>query len=147
MSGIVCAIRGGPTSKPTIARAIELAKETSLVLHFLYIVNLDFLAYTESSRVRLIKQEMHEMGDFIVLAAKEKAENEGVDTEVAVRDGTVSEGIIEFSKEIEADYVVLGNPRAEEEENVFTRERFESFISMVEEESGAKVVLSEIDES
>ncbi|MGD8633017.1 MAG: universal stress protein [Anaerolineales bacterium] len=147
MSGIVCAIRGGPTSKPTIARAIALAKETDLVLYFLYIVNLDFLAYTESSRVRVIKEELHEMGDFIVLAAQEKAENKGVDAQGAVRDGTVSEGIIEFSKEIEADYVVLGSPQAEYEENVFTRERFESFVSMVEEQSGAQVVLSEIEES
>jgi nucleotide-binding universal stress UspA family protein len=147
MSGIVCAIRGGPKSKPTIARAIELAQETKLTLHFLYIVNLDFLAYTESSRVRVIKEEMHEMGDFIVLAAQEKAENEGIKAEGAVRDGTVSEGIIEFSQEIEADYVVLGSPRAEHEENVFTRERFESFVAMVEEESGAKVVLSENEES
>jgi nucleotide-binding universal stress UspA family protein len=147
MSGIVCAIRGGPTSKPTIRRAIELAKETNLVLHFLYIVNLDFLAYTESSRVRVIKEEMHEMGDFIVLAAQEKAENQGVDSQGAVRDGSVASGIIEFSKEIEADYVVLGSPQAEQEENVFTRERFESFVAMVEDESGAKVVLSEIERS
>lgn len=147
MSGIVCAIRGGPTSKPTIARAIQLAKETGLVLNFLYIVNLDFLTYTESSRVRKLKEEMHEMGDFIVLAAQEKAENQGVEAQGAVRDGTVSEGIIEFSKEIEADYVVLGSPRAEHEENVFTRERFESFMETVEEESGAKVVLSEIEAS
>lgn len=147
MSGIVCAIRGGPTSKPTIARAIELAKENNLVLHFLYIVNLDFLTYTESSRVRVIKEELHEMGDFIVLAARENAENQGIEAQGAVRDGTVAEGIIEFSKEIEADYVVLGSPQAEYDENVFTRERFDSFVTMVEEESGAKVVLSEIQES
>ncbi len=147
MSGVVCAIRGGPRSQPTIARAIDLAQETNLTLHFLYIVNLDFLAYTESSRVRVIKEELHEMGDFIVLAAQEKAENEGVKAEGAVRDGTVAEGIIEFSLEIDADYVVLGSPRAEHEENVFTRERFESFVAMVEEQSGAKVVLSEFEES
>jgi nucleotide-binding universal stress UspA family protein len=142
MSGIVCAIRGGPTSKPTITRAIELAQETKLELHFLYIVNLDFLAYTESSRVRVIKEEMHEMGDFIVLAAQEKAEKQGVQAQGAVRDGTVAEGIIEFSIEIQADYVVLGSPRFEHDENVFTRERFESFVAMVEEESGAQVALA-----
>lgn len=147
MSGIVCAIRGGPTSEPTIARAIELAQNTSLTLHFLYIVNLDFLAYTESSRVRVIKEEMHEMGSFIVLAAQERAEKQGVKALGAVRDGTVAEGIIQFSQEIEADYVVLGSPQGEQEENVFTRERFESFVAMVEQESGAEVVLSEVEGS
>jgi nucleotide-binding universal stress UspA family protein len=146
MSGIVCAIRGGPKSKPTIARAIELAQQTDLGLHFLYIVNLDFLTYTESSRVKVIKEEMHEMGDFIILAAREKAEQKGVNALGAVRDGSVAEGIIEFSKEIEADYVVLGSPLGEHEENVFTRERFESFVTMVEEQSGAEVVLSEVNE-
>lgn len=146
MSGIVCAIRGGPTSKPTIARAIELAQETGLVLNFLYIVNLDFLAYTESSRVRVIKEELEEMGEFIILAAREKAEKQGVEANGATRAGTVSEGIIEFSKEIEADYVVLGSPQGEQEENVFTRERFDAFVAMVEEQSGAKVVLSEAEQ-
>ncbi len=34
MPGIVCAIRGGPASKPTIARSIALAKETDLPLFF-----------------------------------------------------------------------------------------------------------------
>ena len=43
MSGILCAIRGGPASKATIARAIDLAHETGARLVFLYIVNLDFL--------------------------------------------------------------------------------------------------------
>ncbi|RMF49572.1 MAG: universal stress protein, partial [Anaerolineae bacterium] len=46
MSAIVCAIRGGPASQPTIRRAIALALETSLPLHFLYVVNLDFLSST-----------------------------------------------------------------------------------------------------
>ena len=39
MSGIVCAIRGGPDSQPTIRRAISLAKETNLSLYFLYVIN------------------------------------------------------------------------------------------------------------
>ena len=42
MSGIVCAVRGGPASQPTLQRAITLAKETGLPLFFLYVVNLDF---------------------------------------------------------------------------------------------------------
>ncbi len=65
MPGIVCAIRGGPASKPTIARSIALAKETDLPLFFLYVVNLDFLAYTSSSRIHTITQEMEQMGELL----------------------------------------------------------------------------------
>ena len=37
MPGIVCAIRGGPASRPTIAKSIQLAEETGLTLYFLYV--------------------------------------------------------------------------------------------------------------
>lgn len=143
MSGIVCAIRGGPTSKPTIEKAMLLALETDLTLYFLYVVNLDFLSYTESSRVRVIRKELEEMGDIIILAAEEQARDKGVRAEGAVRDGKVGEEIVRFSKDIGADYVVLGSPQGEEEFDVFTHERLKSFMERVEAESGAQVVLSE----
>ena len=50
MPGIVCAVRGGPASQPTIEKAIALALETGLPLCFLYVVNLDFLSQTPTSR-------------------------------------------------------------------------------------------------
>lgn len=49
MPGIVCAIRGGPSSQPTIATSIKLASETGETIHFLYVVNLDFLTHSSSS--------------------------------------------------------------------------------------------------
>ena len=78
MSGIVCAVRGGPASQPTIQRAIALAKETGLPLFFLYVVNLDFLDSTTRSRTHTISKEMAQMGEFILLMAKSKAEAQGV---------------------------------------------------------------------
>ena len=93
MSGIVCAIRGGPDSQPTIAQAISLAKETELPLHFLYVVNLDFLSHTTSSRVHTISMEMHQMGEFILLSAQSLASTLGITTEGAIRHGNVMEEI------------------------------------------------------
>jgi Na+/H+ antiporter NhaD/arsenite permease-like protein len=72
MSGIVCAIRGGPHSQPTIDEAISLARETDLPLYFLYIVNLDFLAHTTSARTHTINLGMEQMGEFILLAAQSR---------------------------------------------------------------------------
>lgn len=141
MSGIVCAIRGGPDSRDTIAKAITLAKETGLPLHFLYVVNLDFLSHTSSSRVQTISEQMRQMGEFILLAAQSSAAAQGVTAQGVTRQGDVGEEIVALCKEIEADYLVLGRPQSRQEENVFTQELLAKFIARIEEQTGAKVVL------
>ncbi len=143
MSGIVCAIRGGPDSQPTIDRSIALAGETGLPLYFLFVVNLDFLSMTESSRVHTISKEMHQMGDFILLTAQVRAEEKGVAAKAVVRHGNVSEEIVSLCHEINAEFVVLGVPRGSKSENIFTHERFTVFIQHIEDESGARVVIAE----
>lgn len=143
MAGIICAIRGGPASQPTVQQAIALAKQTDLPLSFLYVVSLDFLSRTESSRVRIISKEMHQMGEFILLNAQSAAEAKGVSANCVVRHGNVGDEIIGLSQELSADYVVLGRPRGEHEEDVFTHERLREFSERIERESGARVILAE----
>jgi nucleotide-binding universal stress UspA family protein len=143
MAGIVCAVRGGPDSQVTISRAISLARETGLSLHFLYVVNLDFLTHTTSSRVRTISEEMRQMGEFILLAAQSAALAEGVTAETVVRQGDVGEEIVTLCRELAADYLVMGRPQIEQEESFFTHERLQSFVRDTEERTGAKVVLPE----
>ena len=147
MSGVICPIRGGPSSQPTIKRAISLAKEKNLALHFLLVVNLDFLTYTESSRVRVISEEMHEMGEFILLTAQEAAKAEGVSAKADVRQGEVGEEIVLLAQELEADFIIMGRPLGEQEDDVFSQDRLDSFIARLESESGAKVILeTEVEE-
>lgn len=144
MSGIVCAIRGGPASRPTIEKAINLAKETKLPLNFLYVVNLDFLAFTSSSRIHLISKQMREMGEFILITAQSKAQSEGVPANGIVRQGNIREEIISICLETGARYVVLGKPKIQsEEENVFTKEHLDEFALKLKTESGAEIVLTE----
>lgn len=140
MSGIVCAIRGGPASQPTIERAITLAKETELPLYFIYVVNLDFLTRTQSSRVHTIEKELHNMGEFILLTAQAKAEEEGIRAEGIVRQGSVGDEIIAVSNELEVNYVVLGSPQGVQDADAFTRDHFSKFVSRIEEECGAEVI-------
>ena len=73
MSGIVCAIRGGASSQPTINQAIRTAVETNLPVYFLYVLNLDFLKKGTQSRTQTISEEMQELGEFILLAAQAQA--------------------------------------------------------------------------
>jgi nucleotide-binding universal stress UspA family protein len=146
MSGIVCAVRGGPASQPTIDRSVALAQETSLPLYFLYIVNLDFLAHTTSSRTHTITEEMHQMGDFILLTAQTAAAAQNVTAQKIVRHGNVTEEIIKLCHELDADYVVLGRPQVQQEESHFTQDRLAQFIEKLEELTGARVVTAQAGE-
>jgi nucleotide-binding universal stress UspA family protein len=142
MSGIVCAIRGGPDSQATIETAITLAQETRLSLYFVYVVNLDFMSYTTSSRVQTISKEMHQMGEFILLQAQSTASGKGINAQGVVRHGQVGEEIIAQCHEVGADYVVLGQPRVQQEESVFTHELLKEFVKETEAQTGAQVVLT-----
>ncbi len=142
MAGIVCAIRGGPLSKSTIEKSIELARESGETIYFLYVVNLDFLTHSSSSRTEHISLEMREMGEFILLDAQEKAQKQGVNAEGIIRDGIVIEEIIAYCAEKQPDYIVLGRPETERENNLLTRERLDEVISRINEVTDAEVVIS-----
>ncbi len=143
MSGIVCAVRGGPDSQPTIQRAIALAKETGLPLFFLYVVNLDFLDSTNRSRTHTISKEMAQMGEFILLMAQSKAEAQGITAQSAIKHGQVTDEIATQCHEVDAGYLVIGQPQFEKEDNVFTAARHAAFIQHIETQTGAKVILPE----
>ena len=145
MSGIVCAIRGGPASSSTTKKSIQLAADTGLLLYFLYVVNLDFLSRTESSRVQAVSKELHEMGEFILLTAQEETNNHNIQAKAIVRQGKVSEQIIKLCQELNADYVVLGKPRGHEKNDVFDHEQIKQFSHRIQSECGVNVVFAEIE--
>jgi nucleotide-binding universal stress UspA family protein len=141
MSGIICAIRGGPDSQSTIEQAINLALEVDLTLYFLYVVNLDFLSHTQSSKTSTISEQLVHMGEFILLTAQEKAAAHGVEAEAIIHHGNVRDEIIATAAEVNANYIVLGMPVGDEEENVFHHERIKEFGDSIQQESGAEVIL------
>jgi nucleotide-binding universal stress UspA family protein len=143
MPGIVCAIRGGPDSQPTVDKAISLARETNFPIYFLYVVNLDFLFRTESSRTSTLSSELEHMGEFILLAAQEKAKVQKVTTEGVIKHGKVDEELLGLTKQIQADYVVLGLPQGVEEKDVFAIDWIKELCKQIESEAGAKVVFAE----
>ena len=146
MPGIVCAIRGGPASRPTILKSIRIATDTHLPLFFLYVINLDFLTRTSSSRVHLVSKHMHDMGEFILLTAQTQAEAEGITAAGIIRQGNVRDEIIKVSQEKKADYVILGKPQKHVEvENVFTHQRLTEFGQRIEEQSGATIIFTDVE--
>ena len=143
MPGIICAIRGGPNSQPTIDKAISLSKEKDLQIYFLYVSNLDFLVHTESGRTQLFYEQLDQMGEFILLTAQEKAKAKNVTSEGVIKHGQVREEIINVAKEIEANYVVLGLPRGAKESDVFAEGMIGEYGKRIEEETGAQVIFAE----
>ncbi len=142
MGGILCPIRGGPGSQGAIKTGISLAKDIQEALHFLYVVNLDFLNLTEHGRTQVISEEMRGMGEFILLRAQALAEQNGIEAQWTVRQGNVMDEIMAMAKEIKASHIILGQPK-HTEQNVFTMERLKDFVEHCEAETGAKVVLAE----
>ncbi len=140
MPGIVCAVRGGPRSQRTIERAVELARTRGEPLYFLYVVNLDFLSHSASSRVQTLSEDMRAMGEFILATALAKARQKGVEAHAVVRQGHVADEIVRLGKEVGAHYVIIGQPRAGHENNVFEETALSDFERRVREELGAQLI-------
>jgi len=141
MPGIICAIRGGPPSQPTIATSIKLASETGETIYFLYVVNLDFLTHSSSSKTNHISQEIKEMGEFILLGAQEQAAENNVSAEGITREGKVEDEIISYCSELDPSYVVFGRPRAEQEDNLLSNERLQALADRITEVCSAIIVI------
>ncbi|MCJ7715160.1 MAG: universal stress protein [Anaerolineales bacterium] len=142
MPGIICAIRGGPSSQPTITTSIELAQETGETIHFLYVVNLDFLTHSSSSKTNHISQEIKEMGEFILLGAQEQASENNVSSKGVTRKGRVVDEIISYCKEQDPSHVVLGRPQEKQENNLLSNDRLQIFADRITEVCSASVILS-----
>ncbi len=140
MSGILCAIRGGPSSRPTISTSIQLAQETGEIIYFLYVVNLDFLSHSSSSKTNNISHEIRDMGEFILLSAQEQATEAGTQAEGVIREGRVVEEIISYCEEESPLYVNLGQPEEEDEDNLLSTEPLQMFADRIKEVCQAQVI-------
>jgi len=143
MSAIVCAIRGGPESEATLHRAVSLAKEKQLPLHLLYVVNLDFLVSVTGGHAQTVGEEVTSMGEFILEAAREEAEAQGLEVVTHVRRGKVSEQVIALVEELGADFVVVGKRRPKPDLPAAAQSVVLRFADRIREETGATVVVEE----
>jgi nucleotide-binding universal stress UspA family protein len=137
--GVVCATRGGDGSEPTIRYAISRARELSLPLVFLYIADMEFMKYTEMGRTTLVAEQVRKMGEFIMLTLVERAEQEGVAAEYAVRQGEFRAQLISYLQERQPGLLVLGCPLPDS--CYFQRDALNALARQVEEETGVKVEL------
>ena len=141
MSGIICAIRGGPASRTTIDKAIALAQASKQPLHFLYVINLDFLTRTSHSRTTAVTHDMQQMGEMILLLAQETAVAAGIQATTTIRQGRVDEQIVALCQEHDADTIVLGEPLRRLGATVFTSEQLAQLSARLRADCRASVVV------
>ena len=139
MGIILCPTRGGPASYSTQDKAITLAKERGDTLLFLYVVDLRFLDKTAAPIVVDVGDEVQEMGEFMLLMAKERAEGQGVETRTISRKGKVREEIKRIAQEEGVSLILLGRPAGEE--SSFQLAELEKFAAEIEMEIGIEVVI------
>jgi hypothetical protein len=101
------------------------------------------MEHTEHSRTQVIQRELREMGEFICLKAQIEAEREGVQAHAAVREGNVTDEIVALCHEIQAEFVILGQPQGKPTTNIFDQERLQKFSQSLETQTGAKVIFSQ----
>ena len=89
-----------------------------------------------------VEDEVHDMGEFLLLMAKERAAKQGVAAQTVCQKGKVKKEIKKAVHKYKASFVVLGRPAEEEaSKSAFILAGLQAFAFEIEEETGAKVFI------
>jgi nucleotide-binding universal stress UspA family protein len=131
MGKILCATRGGEASVQTQDAAIDRAKETGDALVFLYIYDVEFLAFAKYTlRSDVVTDELDRMAEFLMTMAVDRAKERDIEARYTIRHGTFAEELAAAAREEEATLVVLGRPA--EEENRFDLEHLRELAKQLQ---------------
>jgi len=140
---ILCAVRGGPESRETVTRAIDMALETSAKLTFFHAMDAEFLGQAAMSRTLSgIYNELVEMGKFTMLILVDRAQRRGVENaDFIIREGNVRKQLMQIATETKAEVMIVGRPTRGPTSNVFKMGEIEAFANELSKEGGLKVLL------
>jgi len=89
-----------------------------------------------------VEDEVHDMGEFLLLMAKERAAKQGISAQTVCHKGKVRKEIIKAVRKYEASLVVLGRPADDDDDkSAFQLADLQVFASEIEEETGATVLI------
>ncbi len=89
-----------------------------------------------------VEDEVHDMGEFLLLMAKERAAKQGITAQTICLKGRVSNQIKKAARKYKASCVVLGRPVDENnEKSAFKLASLRVFAEEIEEETGATVLI------
>ena len=135
MGKILCATRGGEASIQTQDAAISKAKETGDELIFMYVYDVEFLAYAKYTlRSDVVTDELGRMAEFLMAMAIDRAKQQGLTARSVIRQGDFRTELVATAKEEQVTLVILGRPG--DEESNFKIERLQDLIESLEAETG-----------
>lgn len=139
MPKILCATRGGEASYRAQDGAIRLAVDRGDELLFLYAVNIGFLDKTARAvRPDIVEAEMERLGEFLLEMARERAARQGIEADLVLRHGVLTEELAAAASEYQVETIVLGRPA---EGSVYSLEELEAFAAELEAKTGSKVLI------
>ncbi|MGD2179280.1 MAG: universal stress protein [Anaerolineae bacterium] len=141
MGAIVCATRGGRASRATQERAIALAKERGAELVFLCIVDPGFAGPMDEPLTCALNDELKRLGRSLLCIAQARAQEQGIDAKTVVRSGPVRESVEAALRELDADTLVIGAPRAGSRTEAFGTEEVDRLADAVRQSTGVDVLL------
>jgi nucleotide-binding universal stress UspA family protein len=138
---IICAVRGGPESRETVTRAIDLSLEHDARLTFLHVLDAEFLEYATIGPLSVVYRELNEMGTFTMLILADRAQRRGVEqVDYALPEGNIRAELIRYVNETMAEMMVMGRPTRSPGRNVFKIAEFDDFVAELEREGNLSIV-------
>ena len=139
MGVILCATRGGEESYRTQDKAISLAKARGDTIYFFYVVDLEFLNKTSAPLVVDVEDELDDLGEFLLLMARERAAKQDLETNTICRHGNFREQLIKTAIDIDASLILLGRPAGEE--SAFKLSNLRAFAADIEAQTGVETLI------
>ncbi len=139
METIVCAIRGGDTSRRAQERAIVLGQERHGLVIFVHIIDTELIHMMDTSLTDAVQVEMEQIGSALLTIAVERAQAQGVKAEKVLRTGPVRQTLEAFLREVQATVLVLGAPDGGSKYNTFSKPEFDAFVEQLKTTLGIHV--------
>jgi nucleotide-binding universal stress UspA family protein len=138
---IICAVRGGPESRDTVTKAIDLAMAYGARLTFLHVLDAEFLEYATIGPLSVVYSELNEMGTFTMLILCDRAQRRGVErVDYILPEGNIPDQLLRYANETKAEMMVIGRPTRSPGRNVFKIAEFDDFVTELEKEANLAII-------
>jgi hypothetical protein len=111
-------------------------------LYLLYVVKMNSMPCSSECHTDLILERMRQLGESVLLGAQKMAKAQGIVAEHCVYCGDVGDEVSGLCHELDADYLVLGQPVAHKADNVFTPARLAGLVDHVQKQTRVRVIQS-----
>lgn len=138
-SKIVCMVRGGEAGRKVQEFAIDYARQNKKTIVFVHIVDIQTIASDVESLKSAAREELTWLGRVTLSMARRRAEQAGIQVEVAILYGSIFEAICAYLAENPAEHVFLGSPHPGSENYSQRLERVQGFAERLRQASGIDV--------